>query len=68
MKHARTGKFRGGFTSLELVLVMFLSAVLIGAVVISYGALVRAQPKVSSMASVPLGSARVQHYYGASGT
>lgn len=57
----------GGFTSLELLLVLFLSAVVLGAIVVSYGTLARSQPNVASMVAVPLGSERMQHFYGASG-
>lgn len=68
MKFTRTVKNHAGFTSLELLLVLFLSAVVLGAVVVSYGTLVRSQPNVASMVSVPLGSARMTNFYGASGT
>ena len=46
-----------GFTSLELLLVVALSAVVISGAVISYGTLVRSQPSVSSVVMVPLGQA-----------
>ncbi|WP_395740215.1 hypothetical protein [Prosthecobacter sp.] len=53
----------GGFTSVELLLVLALSAVILGGAVVSYGTLVRSQPSVSSMVSVPLGVARMQNFY-----
>jgi hydroxymethylbilane synthase len=54
----------GGFTSVELLLVMALSAMILGGAVVSYGAIVRSQPRVSSMVSVPLGSNYVQNFFG----
>lgn len=54
----------GGFTSVELLLVLALSAVILGAVVVSYGTLMRSQPSVSSMVAVPLGTTRSQTFYG----
>jgi hypothetical protein len=54
----------GGFTSVELLLVLALSAVILGAVVVSYGTLIRSQPSVSSMVAVPLGATRAQNFYG----
>lgn len=53
-----------GFTSLELLLVVALSAVVISGAVISYGTLVRSQPCVSSVVMVPLGQARLMNFYG----
>lgn len=54
----------GGFTSVELLLVLALSAVILGGAVVSYGTLVRSQPSVSSMVAVPLGSTRSLNFYG----
>ncbi|MDI1310516.1 hypothetical protein [Prosthecobacter sp.] len=54
----------GGYTSVELLLVLALSAVILGAAVISYGTLVRSQPSVSSMVAVPLGGIRTLNFYG----
>lgn len=54
----------GGFTSVELLLVLALSAVVIGGAVMSYGTLVRSQPSVSSTVTVPLGLQRMQNFYG----
>jgi hypothetical protein len=48
----------------ELLLVLALSAVILGGAVVCYGTLVRSQPSVSSMVSVPLGVTRVQNFYG----
>ena len=56
----------GGFTSVELLLVLALSAVVIGGAVVSYGTIVRSQPSVSSAVTVPLGIARMQNFYGLS--
>lgn len=58
----------GGFTSVELLLVLALSAVVIGGAVVSYGTLTRSRPAVSSLVTVPLGSARMQNFYGISST
>ena len=49
---------------MELLLVLALSAVILGGVVVSYGMIVRSQPSVSSMVAVPLGAARTQAFYG----
>ncbi|MBL9133850.1 MAG: hypothetical protein JNG86_21745, partial [Verrucomicrobiaceae bacterium] len=57
---------RGGFTSVELLLVLALGAVVIGGSVVTYGTIVRSQPRVSSCITVPLGSTRMQHFYGSS--
>jgi hypothetical protein len=56
----------GGFTSVELLLVLALSAVVIGGAVVSYGTIVRSQPSVSSIVTVPLGLNRLQNFYGLS--
>jgi hypothetical protein len=56
----------GGFTSVELLLVLALSAVILGGAVVSYGTLVRSQPGVSSVVTVPLGLSRMQNFYGLS--
>ncbi len=58
---------RQGFTSVELLLVLALGAVIIGGAVVSYGTLVRNQPRVASFVTVPLGSDRMQRFYGISG-
>ncbi|WP_395746708.1 hypothetical protein [Prosthecobacter sp.] len=54
----------GGFTSVELLLVLALSAVILGGAVVSYGTLMRSQPSASSMVAVPLGVTRTQAFYG----
>lgn len=53
-----------GFTSAELLLVLAMGAVVIGAAVVSFGTLVRNQPRVSAAVEVDLGSARLLAYYG----
>lgn len=55
-----------GFTSVELLLVLALSAMILGGAVVSYGTLMRSQPSVSSMVAVPLGITRSQNFYGTS--
>lgn len=55
---------QGGFTSLELLLVVALSAIIIGGVVVSYGTLVRSQPNISSLVMVPLGQTRLMNFFG----
>jgi Tfp pilus assembly protein PilE len=60
----RSARQPGGFTSVELLLVMALSAVILGGAVVSYGTIVRSQPRVSSMVSVPLGASYAQNFYG----
>ncbi|MCB1277356.1 hypothetical protein [Prosthecobacter sp.] len=54
----------GGFTSVELLLVLALSAVILGGAVVSYGTIVKSQPSVSSTVTVPLGLARMKNFYG----
>lgn len=56
----------GGFTSVELLLVLALSAMIIGGAVVSYGTVVRSQPSVSSIVTIPLGTTRMQNFYGLS--
>ena len=51
---------------MELLLVMALSAMILGGAVVSYGTIVRSQPRVSSMVSVPLGSNFTQNFFGTS--
>ena len=51
---------------MELLLVLALSAVVIGGVVVSYGTLTRSQPSTSSLVAVPLGATRSFNYYGVS--
>lgn len=54
---------RRGFNSMELVLVVSLSAIVIGAIVVMYGTLVRSRPAVAHIVDVPLASARLTNFY-----
>ena len=53
-----------GFTSAELLLVLALGALVIGGAVVSFGTLVRNQPRLSSVVEVDLGS-RMTAWFGA---
>ncbi|MCB1210163.1 MAG: hypothetical protein KDK97_12585, partial [Verrucomicrobiales bacterium] len=55
---------RRGFTSAELLLVLALSAIIIGGAVMSLGTISRAQPRSATFVDVPLGSATMQNFYG----
>lgn len=44
-------------------MVLSLSAIVIGGMVVSYGTLVRSQPQVASLVTVPLGSTRLTNFY-----
>ena len=66
MKHQ--ARQHGGFTSVELLLVLALGAVVIGGAVVTYGSIVSNQPRVSAVINVPLGTTRMQHFYGISGS
>jgi hypothetical protein len=55
-----------GFTSVELLLVVAMSAIIMGGVVVSYGTIVRNQPRLSSVVSVPLGTPAMSAFYGSS--
>ena len=55
-----------GFTSVELLLVVAMSAIIMGGVVVSYGTIVRNQPRLSAVVSVPLGTATMSAFYGSS--
>jgi hypothetical protein len=55
-----------GYTSLELLTVLALGAIVLGGLVVSYGTLTRNLPRVTSFVSVPLGSDRMVNFYGAS--
>lgn len=48
---------------MELLLVVALSAMIIGGVVVSYGTLSRSQPSVQAVVSVPLGTTRMLNFY-----
>lgn len=52
-----------GFSSAELVMVVALSAIVIGAMVMSYGTLVRSRSTVAQMVDVSLTSARLTNFY-----
>lgn len=52
-----------GYTSVELLLVLAMSAIIIGGSVVSFGTLVRNLPRVSSVVEVELGS-KLNAYYG----
>lgn len=53
-----------GYTSVELLTVLALSAIVIGGMVVSFGTLVRSQPQVASVVTVPLANARLTNFYG----
>lgn len=57
---------RGGFSSMELVLVLALSALVMGGMVVSYGTLVRSQPQVSTLVEVPLAASRLTTFFNSS--
>lgn len=59
---------RFGFSSIELLMVLALSALVLGGMVVSYGTLVRSQPQVASVVAVPLGSTRLVRFYGSNDT
>ena len=48
---------------MELVLVLALSALVMGAVVVSYGTLVRSQPQVATVVDVPLTTTRLNTFF-----
>lgn len=58
----------GGFTSVELLLVLALSAIVIGGAVVSFGTIVRSQPSTSSVVTVPLGTTRILNFFGTAGS
>jgi len=60
----RRARQPGGYTSVELLLVVALSALVIGGAVVSYGTLTRSQPSTSSVVTVPLGLTRMQNFFG----
>lgn len=55
-----------GFTAVELIVVLTLAAVIMGAIVVGFGTLTRSQPRVASVVSVPLGTTRILNFYGES--
>lgn len=58
---------RQGYTSAELMLVLALGAMIIGGVVVSFGTLIRNQPRVSSVVTLNIGN-RLAAFYGIGGT
>jgi hypothetical protein len=56
-----------GYTSAELMLVLALGAMVIGGVVVSFGTLIRNQPRVSSVVTLNIGT-RLTAFYGVGGT
>ncbi|MEN3944127.1 hypothetical protein WJU23_22685 [Prosthecobacter sp. SYSU 5D2] len=59
----RPAAARSGFSSMELVVVLALSALVMGAMVVSYGTLVRSQPQVATVVDVPLTSDRLSTFF-----
>ncbi|SKA92107.1 hypothetical protein SAMN02745166_01842 [Prosthecobacter debontii] len=67
MKRDRSSRVdRFGYSSIELLTVLALSAIVIGGMVVSYGTLVRSQPQVASVVEVPLANSRLTNFYGTS--
>lgn len=61
MRHT-SASFRAqgrGFTAVELVSVLAMSALILGSIVVGYGTIVRTRPGVMSLVTVELGAARV---------
>lgn len=52
-----------GFSSVELLLVISLSAIVLGSIVVVYGTLARNQPNVGSVVSVALDDTRLRNFY-----
>ncbi len=59
---------QAGFTAVELLLVLALAAVVLGGAVVSYGTLVRSQPRTASYVTLPLGASALQNFYGVNAT
>lgn len=55
---------RSGFTTLELLFVLALSAFILGSLVVSFGTLSRSRPNASSTVTASLGTTRLMNYYG----
>jgi hypothetical protein len=53
-----------GYTTVELLIVLVLSAIVMGGMVVTYGTLTRSQPRVASVVDVPLGAACILNFYG----
>lgn len=62
-----TPRLKQGYTSIELLLVLALTAMVMGGVVVGFGSLVRSQPSVSSVVTATVG-ANLSTYYGMGGT
>jgi hypothetical protein len=62
-----TLRLKQGYTSIELLLVLALTAMVMGGVVVGFGSLVRSQPSVSSVVNATVG-ANLATYYGLGGT
>ncbi|MES2594664.1 MAG: hypothetical protein V4662_04990 [Verrucomicrobiota bacterium] len=56
---ARPGQQGRGFTAVELVSVLAMSALILGSLIVGYGTIVRSRPGVASLVTVPLGATRV---------
>lgn len=52
-----------GFSSVELLLVISLSAIVLGSMVVTYGTLSRSQPNVSSVVTIPFDNTRLTNFY-----
>lgn len=54
---------KSGFTTLELLFVLSLSAFILGSLVVSFGTLSRSRPNASSTVTAALGTTRLVNYY-----
>lgn len=59
---------RAGYTAVELLIVLALSAILLGGVVVSYGTLSRGHSNIGTYVEVPLGGDRLMNFYGIAGS
>lgn len=59
---------KGGFTAVELLLVLTLAAVVLGGAVIGFGTLTRSQPRVATVVTVPLDTATLNNFFGTTDT
>jgi type II secretory pathway pseudopilin PulG len=60
-------RLKQGYTSIELLLVLALTAMVMGGVVVGFGSLVRNQPRASSVVTATVGT-NLSTYYGMGGT
>lgn len=60
--------FHHGYTTVELLMVVALSAIVLGGLVVTYGTLSRSMPRVANYISVPLGADRLLNFYGLTAT